>query len=973
MDGSAKARIAHRSDLMQALLRNIHLSMRNLFFAALAAVALVEVGRCTVYRAYDDASDGIYAGFWGWGSNGGYGFQPWEIESYGLSDPGFPIYGEFGGYFIASSFFRGLGNIDTDGKSFGLSGANISNDLGIVVATRRLQYPLMVGEEFSVDMGVAYRDGIKGIAFLDSLGNQIWYLSFERRSVTANFQLIYSDFYSTGPLPPPDYANYGSPIWEYAQDAVYTVHAKQEAGGVSISVERGGVVGYQTYIASPQLAAFKFYTDARDDPFWNYDPSGLNQFFFNRMRVSYTAPVPVADLSIQAPSGNEVANDAPADAFAPTPVGSTSLPRVYTIRNLGSSALTVSGLSLEGLDAEDFSSSSLSSPTIQPGASATFEVTFAPQTVGLKTCRLLLRSNDPDENPFVLNLGGSTSPLVSIETVAVADAGNAGMQTPPGTFGGVPYEYLIGRYEVTIAQYVTFLNSVAAITDADHLTGLWNSNMATDLNVAGISRSGAGTVRQPFVYTPINGSSNRPIAYVSWLDAARFANWLHNGATNGASTETGAYTLNGATNGAIPPNPEAVWYLPTINEWFKAAFYKGGGTNAGYWLHPTQSDDQPGNVIGSANNQANYRTWSGYSVTQSATFSTNQNYLTDVGAFSGSPGAYGTFDQGGNLREWVFFQDGWGWDNASSQTSGAAGADWNWYAGFIGYVTNSMPVEPANEDQTLGFRVAAVHPSRLGPSIVVEHPAGTPIASDMPAEFFGNILVGAVSTNRIYTIRNSGIRPLELFHIIKSGLHTNEFLLTPPGTNVLAAGESTTFAVQMAPTFGGSNYAKISIVSNDTNNSTFAVNLSGFGLGQDLDSDGDGLNDAAEFSMSPLGFDWQTAQEVLVGAFFQNVGKAGVYTAEQYEANRLAGIAEGKAAVTNNPAAYNLYTRDSIMDLRLNGAMVQKQGGTATVVFQPQTTMDLVTQPFADSGPAITNEIPMPGDKGFLRIQAKPE
>jgi formylglycine-generating enzyme required for sulfatase activity len=564
-------------------------------------------------------------------------------------------------------------------------------------------------------------------------------------------------------------------------------------------------------------------------------------------------------------------------------------------------------------------------------------------------------------------------PLVNIETVAVADAGNAGIQTSSGTFGGVSYEYLIGKYEVTIAQYAAFLNSVAAIATDNHLVSLWNSNMATDLNVAGISRSGAGTAEQPFVYTPTNGSSNRPIAYVSWLDAARFANWLHNGATNGASTETGAYTLNGATNGAFSPNPDALWYIPTLNEWFKAAFYKSGSTNAGYWMHPTQSDSQPGNIIGSATNQANYRTWSGYSVTQNATISTNQNYLTDVGAFSGSPSAYGTFDQGGNLREWVFFQDGWGWDDANSQTSGSAGADWNWYFGFISYVTNSIPVEPTDEDQTLGFRVAAVHPSRLRPSIVVEQPVGVQISNDMPAESFGSILVGASSTNRIFTIRNAGIQPLELFQIAKSGLNTNEFLLTPPTTNSLAAGESTTLMVQFTPTLGGSNSAKISIESSDTNNSPFAINLSGFGLGEDLDSDGDGLNDAAEFSMSQLGFDWQTAQEELVEALYQNVGKAGVYTPEQYEANRVAAIAQGRAEVTNNPAAYNLYTTNSIMDLRLNGAMVQKQGETATVVFQPQTTMDLATQPFTDSGPAITNTISMPGDKGFLRIQAKPE
>jgi len=96
-----------------------------------------------------------------------------------------------------------------------------------------------------------------------------------------------------------------------------------------------------------------------------------------------------------------------------------------------------------------------------------------------------------------------------------------------------------------------------------------------------------------------------------------------------------------------------------------------------------------------------------------------------------------------------------------------------------------------------------------------------------------------------------------------------------------------------------------------------------------------------------------------------------LFTREQYEANRDTGIIEGKAEVTNNPSAYNLYTSSSIMDLRMGGAMVRKQGNAATVVFQPQTTTDLATQPFTNNGTPITNTIPMPGSKGFLRIQAR--
>ena len=79
----------------------------------------------------------------------------------------------------------------------------------------------------------------------------------------------------------------------------------------------------------------------------------------------------------------------------------------------------------------------------------------------------------------------------------------------------------------------------------------------------------------------------------------------------------------------------------------------------------------------------------------------------------------------------------------------------------------------------------------------------------------------------------------------------------------------------------------------------------------------------------------------------------------------------GVAKVTSNPNLYNLYTSDSIMDLRMGGAMVQKQGNNAVVTFQTQTTTDLATQPFTNNGTPITNHVPMPGNKGFLRVQAR--
>jgi hypothetical protein len=141
---------------------------------------------------------------------------------------------------------------------------------------------------------------------------------------------------------------------------------------------------------------------------------------------------------------------------------------------------------------------------------------------------------------------------------------------------------------------------------------------------------------------------------VSFWDACRFCNWLQNnqpsGLQNNATTERGAYTLNGynGTDGhSIARNSAAKWFLPNDNEWFKAAYYKGGGTNAGYWQFPTKSDTIPVGELPPGRTEppgsANYEVGPGYL--------DNYYHSTEVGAYKFSPGPYGTFDQGGNVSE----------------------------------------------------------------------------------------------------------------------------------------------------------------------------------------------------------------------------------------------------------------------------------------------------------------------------------
>ena len=294
-----------------------------------------------------------------------------------------------------------------------------------------------------------------------------------------------------------------------------------------------------------------------------------------------------------------------------------------------------------------------------------------------------------------------------MDVVTIGDEGNASDST---SYGSVGYTYAMGKYEVTINQYTAFLNAVAA-TDT---YSLYNENMATRLTIAGVSRQGsAGS----YSYSVV-GDGNRPILYVSWFDAARFSNWLQNGQPVGpqtvGTTEGGAYSLNGAVSGIIAKNASAEVWIPNENEWYKAAYFDpssdeadGNGT-LDYWLYPTRSDITPGNEIGTGSNQANYNSGI-YSVTQSSSFSSSQNYLTPAGAFSLSGSYYGTFDQGGNAWEWI--------DAVSGSSRVQRGSGWNYNESYLrssARITNS----PTRENADAGFRIAMVPEPAMTASLI---------------------------------------------------------------------------------------------------------------------------------------------------------------------------------------------------------------------------------------------------------------
>lgn len=211
---------------------------------------------------------------------------------------------------------------------------------------------------------------------------------------------------------------------------------------------------------------------------------------------------------------------------------------------------------------------------------------------------------------------GSGADTFSIDFVEIGSAGNS--DNAGISFGGVKYDYRIGVTE--LAQ--------DAVTKA---TNLGLTNVTAD--------AWAG--------------SNQPAGNLTWYEAAAFVNWL-----NTSSGHQAAYNLNGTATaltlwdssvawdndpgaGAelnLYRHKDAVYFLPSDDEWYKAAYHKNDGVTGNYWNYATASDTAPTAVAsGSTPGTAVYN---GVATAPAA--------VDDNGGFS----AWGTRGQNGNVWEW---------------------------------------------------------------------------------------------------------------------------------------------------------------------------------------------------------------------------------------------------------------------------------------------------------------------------------
>ena len=271
---------------------------------------------------------------------------------------------------------------------------------------------------------------------------------------------------------------------------------------------------------------------------------------------------------------------------------------------------------------------------------------------------------------------GSGGNAFTLEFVNIGNAGNAndagaGGGSYSSSYGGVDYGYRMGTYEISQdAIEKATAGGLASVTAGPH-------------------------------------TGNEPAARMTWFEAAAFVNWLNDQRTPGLK----AYNLTGVTS--LTPwasvdawqaggenlfrHKDAYYFLPSEDEWYKAAYHQNTGVNADYWDYATGSNTIP---------------------TQALTDGTTPFTAIFDGVEAGTPAdpadvnlagglsAYGTMGQNGNVYEWAESAYD-GINNSSSVYREFRGGYWL-NTEFNLRSSDRFGSSPANSSNFLGFRVASV-------------------------------------------------------------------------------------------------------------------------------------------------------------------------------------------------------------------------------------------------------------------------
>jgi len=170
--------------------------------------------------------------------------------------------------------------------------------------------------------------------------------------------------------------------------------------------------------------------------------------------------------------------------FGSVQVSTSSAPQTFNVTNIGTANLTVGTITITGPNSDQFSkqNDNISGQTITPGGWATLQVVFSPTSVGLKSATLNITSNDPDENPFTVDLSGTGTSAPSEPVAEATDSGG----TPKNEFTTSEKIYAAGTgFQPGTNVTIYVVSATDCCCTHSHCTCLEYGATLSDLDVSG--------------------------------------------------------------------------------------------------------------------------------------------------------------------------------------------------------------------------------------------------------------------------------------------------------------------------------------------------------------------------------------------------------------------------------------------------------------------------------------------------------
>ncbi|MGV3663715.1 MAG: choice-of-anchor D domain-containing protein [Prosthecobacter sp.] len=532
------------------------------------------------------------------------------------------------------------------------------------------------------------------------------------------------------------------------------------------------------------------------------------------------------EIGVEQPVGTSLVDGASTAVFGTVTTG-LGANLSFTVSNSGGADLTGLGITIDGINAAEFSVAGAPVAPVAAGGATTFVIRFAPTAGGARNAVLHLTSNDTNESPFDIALTGTG--ILAVPEIAVEQPAGTGLIDGAST---AVFPTSVNGGQSTLVFTVRnagngILSGLGVSIDGANASEF--AVTAAPATALGASNTTTFTVR----FAPVAVGTSTAALHISSNDADENPFDVQ---LVGASAVSTTQTITASDRGWYRSNGT---HTPTNTN-----YLTGTGTTPPYlesrsffiFTIPALS---PGEMITGAelrlqNPAGGFNSADASEMLQIRPVTTS---VTTLAAGTGGTAAFADLADGMGYGgpHMVTAADNGSYVVIPLNADFLAAAQAQAGTAFaLGCSVSSLRTTPLTTGENIfngtsdGFSTTLVLTrATVVPEIAVEQPLGTNLTDGTAAVSFG-ACAGPVT--RTFTVRNIGTASLTGLGVSISGANAADFSVTSNAAAPLAASSDTTFTVRFAPSAMGSRVAVLHIASNDVDESPFDISLSGSGV-----------------------------------------------------------------------------------------------------------------------------------------------